>query len=75
MPVKYFSFEDVDKGIATEFPSTKVAWTTGNNVRITPGYISKTLGKSLIVAVPNAIPIRATFTFIGTDGAVRTIVC
>jgi len=75
MPVKYFSFDDVDKGIATQFPSTKVAWVTGNNVRITPGYISKTLGKSLVAAVPSAPAVRAAFTFIGTDGAVRTIVC
>ena len=75
MAVKYFNFEDVDKGIATEFPSTKVAWSTGNNVRITPGFVSKTLGKALITSLPNAPVVRAMFTFIGTDGAVRTIIC
>ena len=75
MPVKTFSFSDVDKGIVTQFPSTKVAWTAGNNVRITPGFVSKTLGKTLITSVPNSLPIRAQFSFVGTDGAVRTIVC
>jgi hypothetical protein len=75
MPVKPFTFNDVDKGIATQFPSTKVAWATGNNVRITPGFVSKTLGRSLVVSLPSTPAIRAMFSFIGTDGAVRTIVC
>jgi hypothetical protein len=75
MPVKPFTFNDVDKGIITQFPSTKVAWTTGNNVRITPGFVSKTLGRSLITSLPSTPAIRAMFSFIGTDGAVRTIVC
>ena len=75
MPVKYFSFSDVDKGIVTQFPTTKVAFTTGNNVRVTGGYISKTLGKAIITTTSGAQPVRAMFTFVGTDGAVRTIVC
>jgi hypothetical protein len=75
MPVKPFTFNDVDKGIATQFPSTKIAWATGNNVRISPGYVSKTLGRSLVASLPSTPAIRAMFTFIGTDGAVRTIVC
>jgi len=75
MPIAYFNFADVDKGIATEFPSTKVVWSTGNNVRITPGYVSKTLGKSLVATNSGSVPIRAMFTFVGTDGAVRTIMC
>jgi len=75
MPVKTFSFDDAEKGIATEFPSTKVAWATGNNVRITTGFVSKTLGKALIASLPSTPAARAMFTFVGTDGAVRTIVC
>jgi hypothetical protein len=75
MPVKYFSFDEVDKGTVTQLPSTKVAFTTGNNVRITPGYVSKTFGKSLLATNAGVLPIRAMFTFIGTDGAVRTIMC
>ena len=75
MAVKYFNFDDVEKGIATEFPSTKVAWATGNNVRITTGFVSKTLGKSLITSLPSTPAVRAMFTFVGTDGAVRTIIC
>jgi len=75
MPVKTFTFYEVDKGIATQFPSTKVAWATGNNVRITPGYASKTLGRSLVASLPSTPEIRAMFSFIGTDGAIRTIVC
>lgn len=75
MTVKTYNFSEVDRGIATQFPSNKVPFVTGNNVRITPGFVSKTLGKALIVAVPNSLPIRAQFTFVGTDGVVRTIVC
>ena len=75
MTVAYFTFLDVDKGIATEFPSTKVAWATGNNVRITNGYVSKTLGRSLITTNPGSLAVRAAFAFVGTDGLLRTIVC
>jgi len=75
MTVKIYNFLEVDKGISTQFPSNKVAFATGNNVRITPGFVSKTLGKALAVSLPNTPPIRAMFTFVGVDGAVRTIVC
>lgn len=75
MPVKTFTFQEVDKGIATQFPSNKVAFATGNNVRITPGFVSKTLGKAILATLPSVPPIRAVFTFVGTDGAVRTIIC
>ncbi|TFH33345.1 MAG: hypothetical protein E4G97_00790 [Deltaproteobacteria bacterium] len=75
MPVKSFTFNEVDKGIVTQFPSNKVAFSTGNNVRIEPGFVSKTLGKALVTTNAGSVPIRAMFTFVGTDGAIRTIMC
>jgi len=75
MPVKSFSFNEPEKGIVTQLPSNRVAFFTGNNVRITPGFVSKTFGKALIVSLPSTPAIRAAFSFVGTDGAVRTIVC
>jgi len=75
MSVKYFSVKDVAQGINKQLPSHSVLWADGRNVRFTPGYVSKTLGKSLLATVTGSVPVRATFTFVGTDGAVRTIVC
>jgi hypothetical protein len=75
MAVKYFSVKSVAQGINTQLPGSMVTWATGRNVRFTPGYVSKTLGKTLLATVAGSVPVRATFTFVGTDGAVRTIVC
>ena len=75
MSIKYFPIKDVDKGINTQLPGSMVTWATGRNVRFTPGYVAKTLGKTLLATVAGSFPVRATFTFVGTDGAVRTIVC
>lgn len=75
MSVKAFTVKDVAQGINTQVPSSMVTWATGRNVRFTPGYVSKTLGKTLLATVAGSLAVRATFTFVGTDGAVRTIVC
>lgn len=75
MAVKYYANEELDKGINTELSSARVVWSAGRNVRFRPGYVSKMLGRSFIQQTPSGFPIRAMFTFIGTDGAERTIVC
>ena len=64
-----------NSGIITNAPSTKVAWVNGKNVRFGSGYVRKTPGKSLLATIPSVSPIRGMFTFKGTDGTVRTIVC
>lgn len=73
--VKDQTIADVDVGLTPQLPTSKVVWSTGRNIRFTPGYASKTLGKTYIAAAPGAIPIRDMFTFIGTDDVARTIVC
>ena len=66
----------VDVGIDSTLPSNKVVWSTGRNVRFTPGYVSKTLGQSLLGTLAIAsLPIRAMFTFMGYDGNMYTIIC
>jgi hypothetical protein len=75
MAVKYFTMKDVAQGLNTQLPSSLVHWSTGRNVRFTPGYVSKTLGKTFLAQTPGGLPVRAVFTFVGTDGVVRAIVC
>lgn len=75
MPVKYYSNMELDKGIITQLPSVRTVWAFGRNVRFKPGYVYKSPGKSIITRIPAGYPIRAMFSFVGTDGAVRTIVC
>lgn len=75
MKIKYQTVSEVDKGINKQLPTNKVYWSTGRNVRFTPGYVSKTLGKTVLGTTPGAEPIREVFSFIGTDGVVRSIVC
>ena len=75
MPVKYFANESIDKGINTQFPSTKAVWSTGRNVRFKPGFVYKSPGRSSIQTTPSGLPIREMFRLIGTDGVERTIVC
>lgn len=75
MAIKYFTARELDKGINKQFPSTMVLWADGRNVRFTPGYVSKTLGKGFLASATGGMPVRAIFTFVGTDGAVRSIVC
>lgn len=75
MAIKSFTAGDLDKGINKQLPSSKVLWSAGRNVRFTPGYVEKTPGKTILATVAGSLPVRATFTFVGTDGAVRTIVC
>ena len=73
--VKDKTINDLDGGLTPQLPSSKVVWNTGRNVRFTPGYVSKTLGKTYLSTTDGALPVRDAFTFIGTDGVVRTIVC
>jgi len=73
--VKDQTISDLDGGLTPQLPSSKVVWNTGRNVRFTPGYVSKSLGKTYLSTTDGALPVRDAFTFIGTDGAVRTIVC
>ena len=75
MAVKYFSAKAIDKGINSQLPGSLVLWAIGRNVRFTPGYVSKTLGVAYLASTFGHVAVRASFTFIGTDGAVRTIVC
>ncbi|TFH32259.1 MAG: hypothetical protein E4G97_02820 [Deltaproteobacteria bacterium] len=75
MAMKDFRFKEVDKGINRQLPSSMVHWSTGRNVRFKPGIARKTPGKAFLKTVPGALPVRDAFTFIGTDGALRTIVC
>lgn len=73
--VKDQTISDLDGGLTPQLPSSKVVWSTGRNVRFMPGYVSKTLGQLYLNTTAGALPVRDAFTFIGTDGAVRTIVC
>ena len=73
--IKDQTFRDLDVGLAPQLPSSKIVWATGRNVRFTPGYVSKSLGKTYLATTDGALPVRDAFTFIGTDGVVRTIVC
>jgi len=75
MAVKYHPVKQLDKGINSQLPGSLVLWAIGRNVRFTPGYVSKTLGVAYLASTFGHVAVRATFTFIGTDGAVRTIVC
>jgi hypothetical protein len=75
MGLKYASQFEIDKGINKQLPARKVVWSDGRNVRFTPGYVSKTLGKTVLGTTTGAEPIREVFTFIGTDGVVRSIIC
>lgn len=45
---KTFALNKVDVGIDSSAPSDKVVWSKGRNVRFTPGYVSKTPGKTLL---------------------------
>ncbi len=75
--MKSFTFNQAEKnsGIVTNMPSTNVAWAIGNNVRFTPGRVSKTKGKALLASLPSVMPIKATFSFMGFDNVYRTIIC
>jgi hypothetical protein len=75
MPVKTVPVRELDKGINKQFPGSMVLWSDGRNVRFTPGFVSKTPGKFWLATSFGALPVRATFSFIGTDGELRTIVC
>lgn len=75
MAVKYFANTELDKGIITNESPIKVPWSTGRNVRFRSGFVEKIPGRSYIQQIPTALPIRAMFTFLGTDGVERTIVC
>ena len=68
--------EKLDVGIDSTNQSDKVVWSTGRNVRFTPGYVSKTLGKTLAGTLPTAsLTIREMFTFMGYAGNIYTIIC
>jgi hypothetical protein len=68
--------DTVDVGINSSMPSNKVTWSTGRNVRFTPGYVSKTMGKTLLATLPVAnLPIRAAFEFMGIDGNLYIVAC
>lgn len=72
----YQPIDKLDVGIDTTSPSNKVVWSTGRNVRFTPGFVSKTLGKSVLATLPTAsLNVRAIFTFMDFGGAMRNIVC
>ncbi len=75
MAYQELTMDGADKGIVKALPSSKVVWADGNNIRFDPGYVSKTPGKATITTNSGSWPVRAMFTFVGTDGAVRTIVC
>jgi len=75
MSVETHTVRDTDKGLVPQLPTSKVIWSIGRNVRFTPGYAGKALGKTYLTTADGALPVRDAFTFIGTDGAVRTIVC
>jgi hypothetical protein len=75
MAVKYHAVKQLDKGINSQLPGSLVLWAIGRNVRFAPGYASKTLGVAYLASTFGSVAVRAAFTFIGTDGAVRTIVC
>ena len=70
------SVENVDVGINSTMPSNKVVWSTGRNIRFTPGFVSKTPGKKNIATLPvSSLNLRAAFTFVAFDGNVYTILC
>lgn len=62
-------------GIVTNLPSTEVSWSIGRNVRFRLGAVYKTFGKTVLATNDSPDPIRATFTFRGWDGVLRTVVC
>ena len=70
------SVNKVDVGINSSLPSDKVTWATGRNVRFTPGYVSKTLGKSVLgkLFYPS-LPIRSIFSFSAFDGTIYNVIC
>ena len=68
--------DKVDVGINSTMPSDRVTWATGRNVRFTPGYVSKTLGKTALATLAIAsLPVRASFTFMDYAGNMYTVVC
>lgn len=75
MSTKYFTNSDLDKGLNKKENPSRVVWSTGRNIRFSQGYVEKMAGKSLIQTIPAGLPVRAIFTFLGTDGVQRSIVC
>ena len=70
------TIDKLDVGLDLTSPSNRVTWSTGRNVRFTPGFASKTPGKSLIATLPTAsLPIREMFTFMDALGDMHTIAC
>jgi hypothetical protein len=69
--------DTVDVGIDSTKPSNKVTWSTGRNVRFIPGYVTKTPGKTILSSSVHStgLNIRASFTFVGPDSNVYTIIC
>lgn len=68
--------DKVDVGVNSTLPRDKVTWAVARNVRFTPGYVSKTLGKALVGTLPTAsLNILAMFTFTSFEGQLYTFVC
>jgi hypothetical protein len=72
----FVSVDRVDVGIDQTMPSNKVTWSTGRNVRFSPGFVSKTLGKTLVATLPTAsLNVRKIFTFMDWDGNMHSVIC
>ena len=70
-----FTAEKIDGGLITNIPSTQVVWSAGRNIAFRVGAAYKIFGKTLLITIPDSLPIRAIFVFRGYDNVWRNIVC